>query len=66
MKEETVEWLKKEAARKCWSDDPGWADGQTIVDDFAAGNIDDAYAGGNDDGRAELAREILAELARQA
>lgn len=46
--------LEKLAKRKCWSDDE-----DSIIDDYAGGNIDDAYSGGNADGRAELAREIL-------
>ncbi len=47
--------LEKLAKRKCWCDDE-----DSIIDDYANGNIDDAYGGGVDDGEAILAREILA------
>lgn len=51
------EALTKAAAEKGWD-----FDGDSTVDDFAAGNVDDAFAGGEGTGRRDLARELLALL----
>lgn len=54
MTPEQKQYLESLAKRKCWCDDS-----ESIINDFAGGNIDDAYSGGYDDGQATLARELL-------
>lgn len=47
-------FLENLAGKEVWEDDP-----DSIVDDFAGGNVDDAYDGGFRAGQTILAREIL-------
>lgn len=55
-----VKRLKKLAETRSWAD--GLEEPDTIVDDYAGGNIDDAYYGGERAGETSLARSILKEL----
>lgn len=59
MNKELLEKLQKLATQKSWEDQ---FDDDSIIDDFAGGNIDDAYYGGYRDGEISLAREVLAYL----
>ncbi len=59
ISEEVIARLKKLAERRTWADG---LDNETIVDDFAGGNIDDAYYGGESSGETSLARSILTDL----
>ena len=52
--------LKELASKHVWSDD--LQSGDTVIDDFAGGNVDDAYYGGERAGTTRLARLILTEL----
>lgn len=56
-----IENLKLIAKKTCWQDTFD-EDDDSIVDDYAGGNIDDAYSGGIDAGGILLAREILNDL----
>jgi hypothetical protein len=56
--EKFVERLKKAAERQSWTE----KDEDSIIDDYAGGNVDDAYHGGVEDGETYLAREILTHL----
>jgi hypothetical protein len=60
MNEELIERLKKVASERTWAD--GLEEPDTIIDDYAGGNIDDAYYGGERSGEASMARSILKEL----
>jgi len=60
MNEKLIERLKKLAARRTWAD--GLTEPDTIIDDYAGGNMDDAYYGGENSGETSLARSILIEL----
>lgn len=57
ISEEMFSRLKKLASEECWDDEI--QSGETIVDDFAGGNIDEAYSGGFSSGEVSIAREIL-------
>lgn len=59
MNDKLINRLKKLAERRTWEDG---LDADTIIDDFAGGNIDDAYYGGENSGETSLARSILTEL----
>lgn len=59
MNKELLEKLQKLAEQESWYDQ---FNSDTIVDDFAGGNVDDAYYGGQRDGQIELARDILMAL----
>ena len=54
MDERLKMYLKKLAARECWSDHNNF-----MVNDYAGGNIDDAYSRGQDDGETLLARRLI-------
>ena len=51
--------LKQLAERGCWGDDDNE---DSVIDDFAGGNVDDAFEGGERTGETFLAREILDEM----
>ena len=59
MNPKLIEQLKKLAEKRTWADG---LDADTIIDDYAGGNIDDAYYGGERAGETSLARSILTEL----
>lgn len=59
MPDTVVAKLKQLAEQSCWDD--AFTD-DTVVDDFAGGNVDDAYNGGERTGQVLLAREILDEM----
>lgn len=59
MNEELIKKLKELAKSECWDDN---MNDDSIVDDFAGGNVDDAYWGGEHTGRVKLARETLDSL----
>ena len=54
---ETYKKIKKLAEQECWGDHLSDVE-DTIVDDFAGGDIDYAYQGGMRSGETLLAREI--------
>jgi hypothetical protein len=60
MNEEFIERLKKLAAMESWADEI-YSD-SSVVDDFAAGNVDDAFWGGHRSGEIQLARDVLSAL----
>ena len=51
--------LEEKAKERTWADQFGE---DTIIDDFAGGNVDDAYYGGARDGEIEYARRLLEEF----
>ena len=51
--------LKQLAEQTCWGDDDNE---DSVIDDFAGGNVDDAFEGGERTGETFLAREILDEM----
>lgn len=57
-----IESLKKLAKTTCWQDRFDDPDNDSIVYDWAGGNIDDAYQGGLEAGEILLAREVLSNL----
>lgn len=57
LSEERIKKLKALACRECWFEEE-----DSVIDDYAGGNVDDAHTGGMLDGEACLAREILDEL----
>jgi hypothetical protein len=58
---EYIETLKKLAKRKTWQDTI-YDDEDTVIDDFAGGNVDDAFDGGYRSGETDLARQVLDNL----
>lgn len=57
LTDKELEALKKAACRATWTDDQ-----DTIIDDYAGGNIDDAYQGGVDDGETIAAQYLLTAI----
>lgn len=53
-----IDKLIEAAQRETWDE----GDDDSVIDDFAGGNVDDAYEGGERAGETILAREILDEL----
>lgn len=56
---EYIETLKTLAKRKTWQDK---LDEDTVIDDFAGGNVDDAFDGGYRAGETDTARQVLDTL----
>ncbi len=59
MNEQLIEKLKKLAQSECYFDNE---DEDTVVDDYAGGNVDDAFSIGERQGEILLAREILSSM----
>lgn len=58
LSQATIDKLIEAAQRETWDE----GDDDSVIDDFAGGNVDDAYQGGERAGETNLAREILTEL----
>jgi hypothetical protein len=58
MNEALIVRLKKMAQSECYYDD----EDDTIIDDYAGGNVDDAFYAGEHAGETMLAREVLSAL----
>ena len=56
---EYIETLKTLAKRKTWQDK---LNEDTVIDDFAGGNVDDAFDGGYRAGETDTARQVLDTL----
>lgn len=58
LTDKELEDLKRLAASETWTE----GDDDTIIDDYAGGNVDDAYEGGERAGEIYAARELLSKI----
>jgi len=58
---EYIETLKTLAKRKTWQDRMDEKE-DTVIEDFAGGNVDDAFDGGYRAGETDTARQVLDTL----